>query len=247
MPIFESNSIILGGLRLGEADKLVTLLSEGRGKIKAVAKGARRLRNRFGVPLEPFTYCRVVYFEKKPTILLRLDQADLLNPFRKIRDNLERILTASRMVHITSALLPEGEANPEIFSLLLFGLGEAEKTNQLGWLTKVFEIRFLKHAGYQIQLDRCLGCHGLFKPGPVYFSAKNGGAMCGLCSHQEKQTMQIISPPTLSMMRLMNQIPWTGLSRIKVTPRMLNEVQALMDAHLEYILGRPIRKISVGH
>ena len=247
MPIFESDSIILGGLRLGEADKLVTLMSEGRGKIKAVARGARRIRNRYGVPLEPFTYCRVIYFEKKPTILLRLDQADLLNPFRGIRDNLERILTASRMVHITSALLPEGEANPEIFSLLLFGLGEVEKTNQLDWLAKVFEIRFLKYAGYQIRLDRCLGCHESFKPVPTYFSAKNGGVMCGLCSHYERRTMQIISPPTLSMMRLMNQMPWAGLSRIKATPRMLNEVQSLMDAHLEYILGKPIKRISVGH
>ncbi|HET6466642.1 MAG TPA: DNA repair protein RecO [Nitrospiria bacterium] len=240
MSLFETEAIILNGLRLGEADKLVTLLTARKGKVKAVAKGARRLRSRFGAVLEPFTYCNVILFEKKPTVLMRISQADILRPFMKIREDLDRIHAASRMAQIVSAILPEGEANPKIFSLLLAGLGGVEKSDRLEWLVRIFEIRCLKHAGYQARLDRCLICHREIDSKPVYFSPKNGGTLCGPCARTISDPLQPVSPGTVSLLRLVGRMNWSGLFRLKATPKMLQEVKSVNDAHLAFILGKPI-------
>jgi len=227
-------------MRLGEADKLVTLITARRGKVKAVAKGARRPRSRFGAALEPFMHCNVILFEKKPTALMRLNQADILQPFMKIREDLDRIEAAARMAQIVSAILPEGEANPKIFSLLLAGLGEVEKTERLEWLVRVFEIRCLKHAGYQARLDRCLSCHREIDSKPVYFSPKNGGTLCGACARMTRDPLEFVSSGTISMLRLAARMNWSGLFRLRATPKMLQEVKNVTDAHFTFILGRPL-------
>ncbi|MBI3597538.1 MAG: DNA repair protein RecO [Nitrospirae bacterium] len=240
MSLFETEAIVLNGIRLGEADKLVTLLTAKKGKVKAVANGARRPRSRFGAALEPFTHCNVILFEKKPTILMRMNQADILQPFMKIREDLDRINAAARMVQIVSALLPEGEANPEIFSLLRTGLGEVEKRDRLEWLVRAFEIRCLKHAGYQARLDRCLICHREIDSIRVYFSPMNGGTLCGSCARTIRDPLEPVSPGTVSLLRLVGRMNWSGLFRLKATPRMLQEVKSVMDAHFTFILGRPL-------
>lgn len=240
MSLFETEAVILRTMRLGEADKLVTLLTLKKGKVKAVAKGARRPRSRYGASLEPFTYCNVILFDKKPTILMRMNQADILHPFMKIREDLEWIGAASRMVNIVSALLPEGEANPKIFSLLLAGLGEVEKNDHLEWLVRVFEIRCLQHAGYQARLDHCLICHREIESKPVYFSPKNGGTLCAPCARTIADPLEFISPGTVSLLRLVARMNWSGLSRLKATPKMLQEVKSVNDAHLAFIIGKPV-------
>jgi DNA repair protein RecO (recombination protein O) len=240
LSLFETEAVILNTLRLGEADKLVTLLSLKRGKVKAVAKGARRPKSRYGASLEPFTYCNVILFDKKPTVLMRMNQADILHPFLKIREDLDRIEAASRMVNIVSALLPEGEANPKVFSLLLAGLGEVEKGERLEWLVRVFEIRALKHAGYQARLDRCLICHREIEAKAVYFSPKNGGTLCVACARTIRDPLELVSPGTVSLLRLVGRMNWAGLFRLKATPRMLEEVKNVTDAHLSFILGKSI-------
>jgi len=240
MSLFETEAIVLNGMRLGEADKLVTLLTAKRGKVKAVAKGARRPKSRYGASLEPFTYCNVILFDKKPTVLMRMSQADILKPFIKIRGDLDRIQAASRMAQMVSALLPEGEANPKIFSLLRTGLGEVEKSDHLEWLVRVFEIRCLKHAGYQARLDRCLTCHREIDSKPVYFSPKNGGTLCGSCARTISDPLEPVSAGTVSLLRLVGRMNWSGLFRLKATPKMLQEVKSVNDAHLTFILGKSL-------
>ena len=227
-------------MRLGEADKLVTLLTARKGKVKAVAKGARRTRSRFGAALEPFTHCHVILFDKKPTVLMRMNQADTVRPFMRIREDLDRIGAAARMVQLASAILPEGEANPQIFSLLLAGLGEVEKSDHLEWLVRVFEIRCLKHAGYQARLDHCLICHHELDSKPVYFSPKNGGTLCAACARTVTDPLEHLSAGTVGLLRLAARMNWAGLFRLKATPKMLQEVKNVMDAHLTFIIGRPI-------
>jgi len=240
MSLFETEAIVLNGMRLGEADKLVTLLTAKRGKVKAVAKGARRLKSRYGASLEPFTYCNVILFDKKPSVLMRMNQADIIKPFMRIREDLDRIQAAARMAQIVSALLPEGEVNPKIFSLLRTGLGEVEKSDHLEWLVRVFEIRCLKHAGYQARLDRCLTCHLEIDSKPAYFSPKNGGTLCGSCARTIRDPLEPVSAGTVSLLRLVGRMNWSGLFRLKATARMLQEVKSVNDAHLTFILGRPI-------
>ncbi len=122
MSLFSTPAIVLGGIRLGEADKLVTFFTLTRGKLKGVAKGARRMKSRFGATLEPFTHCKLVIFDKGTEKLARIEQCDILHSFQSLREDWGGIERSSRMVDLVAQMTPDGQANTETFDLLLQGL-----------------------------------------------------------------------------------------------------------------------------
>lgn len=240
MALFDTEAVILKTLRLGEADKLVTLLTEKRGLVKAVAKGARRSRSRYGSSLEPFTVCRVSLFEKRPNILLRMSQAEIVNTNRKLRDSIQQIETASKMVRFLLSLLPENEPSSGIYELLKNGIRQTQKETDLEWLLCIFEFRCLKYAGFQPRLDSCLNCGKDFPDQRAHFSAKDGGVFCGKCIGSINTPSITLSPGTLSVIRLTEKLDWGGLFRIRLTPPIRSEIQNFLEIHLIHTLGKPI-------
>ena len=241
MPLIDTEAIVLNAQRLGEADKLVTLLTVQRGKVRVVAKGSRRPRSRYGAALEPFTHAQIVLFEKNPAHLLRLNQASIVRSHLGIRKDLEKIEAASRMVRLTSALLPDGEANTKIFTLLTDGLARVEKGDRLEWLVWFFELQMLKRTGYQARLDDCIGCRKKLSAAYALFSPKAGGTLCGGCAGRIPEPLSSVSAGTRAMIRLMNRMDWTGLTRLQATAGMIREGLDLNSTHIEYILGKSIK------
>lgn len=244
MGLIETEAIVLKGLRLGETDTLVTFFSLRRGLIKGVARGVRRPRSRFGASLEPFTHGRMICFEKNPGVLLRINQTEIIRPFLKIRGDLDRIEAAARMVRWVAALMPEGEPNPKVFRLLQSALAALEKPENPQWLLRVFEMRFLALAGYQPRLDRCLNCGGDLREGKAFFSPKSGGTVCRPCSRSAPDLLEPISNGTRSMMRWVGRMDWDRVFRFRASPAINAEVERILDAHLTYILDRPLKTAS---
>ncbi|MGH2737839.1 MAG: DNA repair protein RecO, partial [Actinomycetota bacterium] len=85
MPLYKEQGIVLGSIKLAEADKIVTILTQGEGKIRAVAKGIRRTTSRFGARLEPFTHVNVMLYRGRN--LDTVTQVEILAPFRAVRDD----------------------------------------------------------------------------------------------------------------------------------------------------------------
>ncbi len=239
MALIETEAVILKTLRLGEADKLVTLLTEKRGLVKAVAKGARRPRSRYGSALEPFTVCRVVLFEKRPTILLRMSSAEITSTNRKIRETIQQIEAASKMVRFLLFLLPEDEPSRKTYELLKNGLRQAQRETDLEWLLCIFEFRCLKYAGFHPRLESCLKCGGASPQERAHFSAKDGGIFCGKCVGSLNAPTITLSPGTLSVIRLTEQLNWDGLFRIRLNPPIRSEIQNFLENHLTHTLGLP--------
>ncbi|HEY5649629.1 MAG TPA: DNA repair protein RecO [Nitrospiria bacterium] len=240
MGLFDTEAIILKTLRLGEADKLVTLLSDKRGILKAVAKGSRRPKSRFGSSLEPFTLCRIDLFEKKPTILMRMNGAEIIHSHRKIRDLLIRIDTASRMVRFVLALLPEGEASPGTFQLLKNGLQQLQTEKDPEWLLCAFEFKCLKLAGYHPRFEGCIFCREKVDDQPVYFSPAQGGVYCKLCADRQREILTRISPGTVSTIRMTERLDGKGLFRLRVGSSVRSELETVLDVHLSHILGKNV-------
>lgn len=238
MPLIDTEAVVLNASRLGEADKLVTLLTVKRGKVRAVAKSARRPRSRFGASLEPFTHIQGIFFEKNPAHLLRINQASIVRPHVAIRDDLEKMEAASRMARLTSALLPDGEANANVFTLLTSGLGLVERGDRLEWLVWYFELQILKLMGYQARLEDCLACRRKISYSHAVFSPKAGGALCDRCAGKNHDLLTSCSAGTLAMIRLMSRMEWNGLGRLKATAGMIKEGLELNHVHIEYILGK---------
>ncbi len=242
MALITTDSIILKTQRLGEADKLLTVFTVARGKLRAVAQGARRTRSRFGGSLEPFTHGRLVLFEKKPGALCRLNQADIRHPFLGIRADLERIEAAAQMTWLVAALTPDGEAHSELYTLLLHGLARVESASDLGLVRPFFALRLLDAAGFRPRVDRCLRCQGGLERGAPVFAAALGGTVCAACQRQggARDRGAPVSHGTLAFMARAPRLPWDRLERHRLMPVMLAELNQILEMHIGQILGRAI-------
>lgn len=241
MSLIQTEAVVLASQRLGEADKLVTLFSPDRGKVKAVGRGARRFRSRFGAALEPLTRCTVVLFERKPGMLLRLSQASILESFPGIRGGLDEMMTAGRMARLVSTLMPPGEANENIYALLIRGLREAEKTGgDLDAVAWYFDLHLLKYAGYLPRVDQCVRCRGTLGEKAVYFSAGGGGTVCGGCYHRDPSWAEPVSRGVLAFLAQGLRMPWERLNRMKPTLTVKRDLHKLLEASISSVAGKSV-------
>ena len=91
MALHRTRAIVLKSINLSDSDRLVTFLTKSHGKVKCVAKGARKLKNRFWGSLEPMSHIHLIYFGKENQNLYRLNQADIIESFQSIREDLGKL------------------------------------------------------------------------------------------------------------------------------------------------------------
>lgn len=235
MSLLTTPAIVLGSIKLGEADKLVTFFTAKKGKLKGVAKGSRRVKSRFGASLEPFTHCNLVIFEKPGDKLARVNQSDIVHSFQKLRENWAEIHLASHMAHLVQRMTPEGEQNLLVYRLLLEGLTFLERGADPDLSTLLFVVRLVSFSGYQPRWDRCLKCHRPMGE-RIYFSPADGGTVCTQCAHGPLAT---ISQGTLAFLRASQKMDYTVAHRLKPSPAMRSEIRIIFGQHMTYITGMP--------
>lgn len=240
MGLRSTDAIVIGGHNLGEADRIVVFYTRRYGKVRAVAKGARRIRSRFGGSLEPFTYGRLVYFEKPRTDLHSISEFGILEPFRSLRDSLEVLTAASVVAELAGAAGVEGEGSEELFRLLLTALQALNRAEEPTPLLRAFEIRLLKVLGYLPELYRCVRCQGeLPSDGAQSFSLADGGLLCLSCRQQAIETLPL---PPLALGFLRGVLQGRGdFSRLGLEPESAEALRTLLQTFLEMKLGRRIR------
>lgn len=246
MALLTTEAIVLGGIRLGEADKLVTFFSLERGKVKGVAAGARRMKSRFGASLEPFTHCQLILFEKGGDKLGRINQVDIIRSFQSLREEWTCIELASRMLNLVSHITPDLEANAEIFKLILQGLHFLDLGEDRSLTTLLFINRLVAYSGYQPQWDHCLKCRQTFKAGasaPIYFSSSSGGTVCSKCA-KEIRPLVSISHGTRAFLSASQKMDYVRSHRLKPSAVMKQEMGALFKDYVSVITGRPFHNFA---
>ena len=247
MSLLSTPAIVLASMKLGEADKLVTFFTAKKGKLKGVAKGARRMKSRFGASLEPFTHCNLVVFEKPGDKLARINQSDIVHSFQKLRESWGEIYLAAHMAHLVQRMTPEGEANPSIYRLLLEGLTFLENGADRQLSAILFVIRLVAYSGYQPRWDQCLKCRASLTQPRVYFSSGRGGTVCAQCADSLEngaatrgtERLAAISQGTLAFLRASQRMDYTVAHRLKPSPAMRSEIQTLFGQHMTYLTGMP--------
>src|SRR5438128_873422 len=124
MPLYKEQGIVLRSVKLGEADKIVSILTQGSGKVRAVAKGIRRTNSKFGARLEPFTHVSLLLYQGRN--LDTVTQAEIVSPFRTVRSRFELIAAGETMLEAVDKVAEEHERNVRLFLLLLSGLRALE-------------------------------------------------------------------------------------------------------------------------
>lgn len=176
----KAEAVVLRSMRYGEADRILHLYTEHRGRVGAMAKGVRRSRSRFGGRLEPFTRVALVLHEGRSD-LLTVTSADTIAPHRRLRDHAATLDAAGRACDAVARLFETADPHPPVYHLLCHELSlldddpaAATAGNQLA-----FRLKLLLAAGLTPQLSACASCgEGEHLTG---FSGAAGGVVCGAC------------------------------------------------------------------
>ncbi|NHI17041.1 DNA repair protein RecO [Microbacterium excoecariae] len=180
MPTYRDDAVVLRTQKLGEADRILTLLTRQHGKVRAVAKGVRRTSSKFGARLEPFMVVDAqLYLGRSLDIVQQVDQLGAYGA--KIAADYDRYTAASAMAEAAERLVGEQDAQPEQFFLLVGALRSlARSEHEAGATRDSYLLRALGLAGWTIQLDACARCG---EPGPhERIAAPVGGVLCAACA-----------------------------------------------------------------
>jgi DNA repair protein RecO (recombination protein O) len=183
MALLSTEALVLRGYKLGETSKVVILLTRERGKVRAVARGARGGRPRYQSALEPLSEVRVTLYGRQGAELLRLGQAELLHSaFRAGTRSLDAGLFLSGCAELLDAFCPEGEAEDTVYRLALAVVRAVESGASPELLGRYLEAWLLKLHGLYPPLDRCAACAGpLATTGPLAYHRGARGFVCRDC------------------------------------------------------------------
>lgn len=183
MALKETEAIVLHTVRLGEADKIAVLLTRDGGVLRGTARGARKLKSRFGASLEPFTHIRLSYFEKETRELVSIGSTEIVRSYFSLLAD-ETVFTL--LEYLGGLLLefsPPSEPNEKLFRMTaacLEGLARAPARGQA--FATYFEIWTLKLSGFLPELKRCGRCgRALAEASGRVFVGPAGSLLCQAC------------------------------------------------------------------
>jgi DNA repair protein RecO (recombination protein O) len=230
----------------GESDKIVTFYSLLRGRMCGIAKGAKRSLKRFVNKLELFTLLEIHFTDSRSSSLVRLDQAEPLDHFPLLRASYERYTAATVLCELVLQWTRENDADPRLFDLLRWGLGNLEDERRPPiWGVILFQIKLLTFLGFQPDLSGCATC-GRLVPGqaPYRFRLARGGLLCSPCGRlaqpEERQGLAI-SLSTAQLLKKAQELETTKLARLRFSPREVQEAAAFLQAYGNHILQREIQ------
>jgi len=240
MPPYKEQGIVLRSIKLGEADKIVTIMTQGSGKIRAVAKGIRKTTSRFGARLEPFTHVDLMLYRGRGS-LDTITQAEILAPHTALREDLARFAAGETMLEAVDKVAEEHERNVRVVLLLLSGLRalDARPTDPAA-TAESFMLKLLSLSGFHPSLTACAVCGD---PDPRRFHAGQGGAVCLGCAEPAAGP---VSPEALGHLSALALAELGDAGEIVMRDEHVRaESRALLYGFAEYHLERRIRSVSM--
>jgi DNA repair protein RecO (recombination protein O) len=185
MPLYQSDAIILKTYPLGEADRIVVFFTRDHGKLRGVANGARRMKNRFGASLEPLAHSRLMFSEKENRELVRIQSADLLDSSLKVFQEYDRAVLAGHVIELVDRFLPEHEPHDAVFRLVRMTVRAIEQGCPINFAACYFEVWMLRLAGVFPDLFVCSACsRRLQLVDDRFFAPGLQAVICGSCDHR---------------------------------------------------------------
>jgi len=228
MANYKTRGIIIRRSNFGEADRLLVIFTERFGKIKAIAKGARKQGSKLAGNLELFCLTNFIFAEGRNLDIVT--EAEIINCFFKIRNNLKSINSSFYLAEVIDKLSEEREAHPDVFHLLLNTL---VKINYLPdkIVLPYFEINFLANIGYQPELNKCLDCGKKITPGKNGFDFNEGGLLCETCNRNAAK----ISDEAIKVLRLFLKHDIKLLEKLKLSDQTNDELIDIVNRYIKHI------------
>ena len=227
-------------MALGEADRILTLYTIDSGKIRAVAKGVRRTKSRLGGHLELLN--RVSVSLGRGRDLDVVSEAQALQTYRLLRDDLERLSKAIYLAELVDTFSVERSSGYSVYELLAEALGHLEETSNPDLLLRHFEVRLLDLSGYRPELHNCVECRAELEPADHAFSCAAGGVRCPRCRGASEDPLILISVNSMKVLRLLQRERQPSrVSGLRVSARVAAETERTLRTYIRYIVERELK------
>ena len=234
MTLYRDKGVVLRSYKLGESDRIVVLMTEQHGKVRAVAKGIRKTKSKIGARLEPMSHVEVQLYKGRE--LDTVSQVELIDSSARLHSNLDKLTQGMSMLEAVDQIAEDREPSPHLYRMLhgaLNALMEQESPVMLA----AFYWKLLAAEGVSPQVQACVGCAS--KDGLVAFDIFHGGVQCRTC-----RTGISISPPAID---LLQQVLGGQLNVALAQPESPAsfEVNQLATQAMEHHIERRLRSVAM--
>lgn len=239
--LYRTEGVILRRSDVGEADRILTLYTPERGKIRLLAKGVRRPSSRLAGHVELLAHS--TFLVARGRNLDIITQAQTQQAFAALRQDLERIGWGCYIAELLERMAPEQEENYPAYLLLLEALDLLDQGGNGEMIARSFEAHLLGYMGYRPQLFRCVSCETEMEERPPVFSISQGGVLCPRCREQDSRAR----PLSLEGWKVLRYLQSTGLGeaeRLRLPAGCRREVADLLHRYICSILERDLNAVE---
>lgn len=243
MSYIKSKGIVTKEVNVGEADKILTIISKSHGKISALAKGARRPRSKLIAGTQFLCYSNFVLFKGKS--MYHVNSCDVIEPFYKIRNDIVRLTYSVHMVDILNDAVQESQPAAKILQFFLNTLHMLTRTDKDPELvTRIFELRLLSILGYAPYVNGCIICD-MKDLKDISFSFKKCGFICSkeICKTNDQYAMNLLPGTARTINHIVNS-KMEDLFRFDISPEVLKELGKISQRYLRDRLERDYKKLD---
>ncbi len=226
----KTEGIVLRAIDYGETNKIVTLLTSRYGKIAALAKGANKPQSRLASVSQPFIHGHWLLYGGHSG-MASVSQADLIESFRGIREDLHRSAYSACMAEFTDRVLEERASYPGVFQLLLHMFHGLQDGKDPSVLFQIFQMKMLFTAGIQPDLQHCAYC-GKPLDRSSRFSIRFSGPVCHDCQEADPHGIWM-KPNILKLLKLFQQIDITRLGKIDLSEEVKRQSDRIIRQYIE--------------
>ncbi len=231
--ILKTIGFILRAIKFRESDLILTVLSRDYGKISLIAKGARRTESKFGAALDLLTLSELVFYDAENLKLLK--EASIIEDYRAIKSDYERLTLALHTAHLLNQLVEEHHPDRTIFEFLQGFFGELSSVKNLELAAVAVKLKLMRALGIAPRLSSCArGRHRLTDE--LWFSPQSGGLVCAAC-HQAGDTR--LSPRLAHNLKMLLGLSWDKLDRLTLSEDEITLAHRLLDEFMGFHLKAP--------
>ncbi len=231
--ILKTLGFILRAIKFRESDLILTVLSREYGKISLIAKGARRTESKFGAALDLLTLSELVFYDADNLKLLK--EASIIEDYRAIKNDYERLVLALQTAHLLNQLVEEHHPDRAVFEFLRDFLSELGSLQNLDLVGVAVKLKLMRALGIAPRMSSCArGRHRLIDE--FWFSPQSGGFVCAEC-HQAGDTQ--LSPRLAQNLKMILGLSWSKLDRLALSEDEITLAHGLLDEFISFYLKAP--------
>ena len=244
--LYATEAIVIRHSNFGEADRILTLMTPELGKLRVIAKGARKITSRKAGHIELFTRVKLLLARGRTFDIV--SQAETVEPYRPLREDLLRGSTAHYLSELIDTFAQEGSEDHALYDLLAEGLSWVADSPDPALAARYFEMRLLTITGYRPQLFKCartgevvdIEPAGVSPPLYVSFSPLEGGILSVAVARLSRDAMSV-PVSALRLLRVLQTRRFEEIPVLEITPAVHAQAEQVMRSYLNFVLERTLR------